>query len=290
MHDAFPPEFDCAFYRDNNSDLESFSDEQLVEHFEKHGRSEGRLASSAASRAGFLRIIQRIVPALEIGPFDRPAFEGQGAKFFNVLPTEELRNRAKELPGRDPNGVPIIDFVSSTGDLSIIKEDFKLVFSSHVIEHQPDFIAHLENVSTLLFKNGYYALIVPDCRYCFDHFLPPSNIANIIDAHLNGRRLHRLASIIEHRALTTHNNAARHWRGDHSDDKPDLAKRVKKAIAEWQDEGDQYIDVHAWQFTPQSFKVLLSVLHELSLVGLRPLRVYDTPFGSNEFCAVLTKD
>jgi hypothetical protein len=45
--------------------------------------------------------------------------------------------------------------------------------------------------------------------------------------------------------------------------------------------------VHAWQFTPGSFRELLGMLHAGGDSPLRPLRVYETPHGRNEFTAIL---
>ncbi len=50
-----------------------------------------------------------------------------------------------------------------------------------------------------------------------------------------------------------------------------------------------YVDVHAWQFTPATFREVMGALAAIGLVGLTCERVYDTPFGSNEFTAVLRK-
>ncbi|CUU41102.1 hypothetical protein [Blastochloris viridis] len=288
--DIFSPEMDFDFCRERHEDLRTFSDQQLKTHYEQYGRREGRLVSLAASRAGLISLVRTIAPALEIGPFDRPILPRETAKFFDVQPSEELRKRAAPLDDRDPDGVPHIDYVSPTGDLSIVDDRFRLVVSSHAIEHQPDLVGHLRHVARILDADGCYALLIPDCRYCFDHFLPPSNVGAVIDAHLEGRRVHRLASVIEHHALTTHNDSLRHWHGDHAQEGRGDVQRIRNAIAEWQAAAGGYIDVHAWQFTPQSFREITATLHALGLTGLRPLRVYETPHGSNEFCAVLVKD
>lgn len=204
----FPPSLDLKFYRSQNQDLRSFSDFQLKEHYVNFGRREGRLASPAASRPGFVEILLGIVPALEIGPFDRPLLSPDRAKFFDVLPGELLKLRASSLSDRNPATVPNIDYHSPTGDLTIVQEKFALVASSHSIEHAPDLVQHLKQIEQLLETGGCYAALIPDCRYCFDHYLSESNIAEVLEAHFEGRKTHTLASVIEHRALTTHNDSA----------------------------------------------------------------------------------
>lgn len=281
----FAPEFDPTFYREVHPDLRHFSDAELLEHYQNYGRAEGRAASPMAHRPFFLEAIRHIRPALEIGPFDNPLLEGPDVRYFDVLDTDALKRRAEKI-GSNPKNVPNIDYVSKDGDLSVVMDTFHLVLSSHVIEHQPDLIRHLNQVAAILTPTGCYAVFVPDSRYCFDHFIGLSNIAEVIDAHFAERRVHSLASVIEHRALTTHNDAGRHWRGDHGDSAID-PNRVRAAIEEWTAAAGGYIDVHAWQFTPASFRNIIRALHALGLSRLYPLRVYETVYGSVEFCAIL---
>ena len=287
MRFDFPPEFDPAFYRQAHADLAGFDDTWLRGHYDRHGRAEGRIASAGAGRSAFVPLFRGHRPALEIGPFNKPVLTGAGVRYFDVMDRAALIARASEI-GQAADKVPYIDFVSPTADLSVVTGKFALVLSSHAIEHQPDLIDHLTKVAAMLAPGGVYAVIVPDCRYCFDHYLPPSHAGAVIEAHMERRTLHSLSSVIEHRALTTHNDTARHWAGDHGATPPrGGAGQVVAAIAEWQASAGRYLDVHAWQFTPDSFRHLMGLLHATGHSPLRPLRVYDTNFGANEFCAIL---
>lgn len=286
----FPPELDFGVYRDRNADLATFSNAQLSKHYCVHGRREGRTASLAMFREKFLNIIDTELPTLEIGPFLRPAVQGANVAYFDVLDQPALERRAKAL-GKD--GVPpFIHYVSPTGDLSIVDRKFDNVVSSHCIEHQPDLVRHLKDVGDLLAPGGHYFLVVPDKRFCFDHFIAPSTIADVLDAHEEGRMLHTLTSVIEHRALTTHNDAGRHWRGDHAD--PDyhdrIVPRCEAALHQFRNSAGTYIDVHAWQFTPDSFRAIMVALQGLGPSQLKPIRVYNTPYNRFEFTAILKKD
>src|SRR4249919_1725326 len=121
-------------------------------------------------RQRFVASVPLDKPVLEIGPFDRPWLSGSNVRYFDVLPQEQLRTRAATEFGRIPKNCPHIHYVSPTGDLSIVDAEFGAVFSSHCIEHQPDVIRHLREVERLLRPGGLYYLIVPDKRFCFDHF------------------------------------------------------------------------------------------------------------------------
>jgi hypothetical protein len=283
-----PRSFDVEYYRKSNPDLVGFSDFQLGEHYELHGQSEGRPGAAFALREQLIRKIAEESSILEIGPFCNPLLTGCNVRYFDVLDQSELKNRASAC-GYPHQSAPHIDFVSPSGDLSIVTEIFSAVTSSHCLEHQPDLIRHLQRVGSILHPNGRYYLIIPDKRYCFDHFLPCSMVSDIIEAYMDERKVHSASSVIEHCALITHNDCARHWQGDHSDSGNDshVSKRIRDAMNLFENSSGKYIDVHAWQFTPLSFHKIIKLLFELGLIPLSVERVYNTPNGRNEFVAIL---
>ncbi|MFG7489383.1 methyltransferase domain-containing protein [Methylorubrum rhodesianum] len=171
---SLPLEVEPDFYRLIHDDLKHKSDEEIVAHFREIGRLNGAVGSPAAHRAGFIKTLPDDVDILEIGPFTKPVIRGPRVKYFDVLDRKGLVERAKSI-GFEMNGVVEIDYVSPIGNLEIVPScSFDCVFSSHCIEHQPDLIRHLNHVSRILRDGGRYYLIVPDKRYCFDHFLEAS--------------------------------------------------------------------------------------------------------------------
>ena len=287
---SFPLEFEPRTYRALHSDLWYMPDEQLREHYEARGRAEGRRAHPLAARDQFRDLALTALPILEIGPFFKPLFAGPNVAYFDVLDRRGLIAHALELGFKDVE-VPEIDYVSPTGDLSIINRKFEVVASSHVIEHQPNLVRHLQQVEALLQPGGYYFVFIPDKRYCFDHFMPESTIADVIEAEIENRRFHSLRTAIRQKVLATHNEPPRHWHGDHGTAEHLNAESVITAINDYKEavEAERYIDQHAWQFTPRNFREILELLNRLGLVGLRPLRVYDTMSGDQEFWAILQK-
>jgi hypothetical protein len=228
---------------------------------------------------------------LEIGAFHHPAVRGENVRYFDVLDAAGLRERATQI-AYDPTHIPaVVHYVSATGDLSSVPDTFAAAVSSHSIEHQPDLIRHFHDVANLLSEKGCYFLLIPDKRYCFDHFIDESDLAEVLQAHVERRRVHALWSVIEHRALTTHNDPSRHWRGDHSEPNfgATVAERTQAAFDEFAAARGSYLDVHAWQFTPASFRHITAALCKLSYSSMQPVRVYDTPYGRNEFTAILQK-
>ena len=205
-----------------------------------------------SDRQSFVELIAPSARVLEIGPFAAPMLRGPNISYVDVMSTNDLRARAIQL-GLDPEKVPEINWVSSGSDLSVVRDQFNAVVSSHAIEHQPDIIGHLQQIGNLLLSGGRYFLLIPDHRYCFDHFFAPSSAQQMIDAHLEKRTVHPDSAVIAHLAHTTHNDAARHWLGDHGDPDENRAERTKMAIDALEASHGAYIDVHAWFFTPETF-------------------------------------
>ena len=281
---ALPPRFDAGHYLAANPDL-GLTPAEAADHYARIGRAEGRVASPLALRENLIALIDDGRSVLEIGPFCDPLLRGPSISYLDILDAEQLRARAVEI-GKDPAGCPAwIDYV---GGLEQVSRRFDAVISSHAIEHNPDLIHHLEQVERVLEPYGLFCLIIPDKRYCFDHHLAESTIADVLQAHREQRRRHSLSSVIEHVALTTHNDPSRHWAGDHGPATPaDLADRVRRGLADHDASGGAYIDVHAWYFTPDSFELIIEALGALGLTGFELAGLYDTVRGRNEFCAVL---
>ena len=286
---ALPLEYDGAFYRERYPDLAGFDDQALAAHYLDWGLAEGRVASAAAEREGFLDLVlgAETGAMLEIGPFCRPLIKGDNVRYLDVMDADALRQRATEI-GLDPSDCPA--HIHYTGELAQIDDTFAAVVSSHAIEHQPDLVRHLQEVDRLLDPGGRYHLIIPDKRYCFDALIPESTIANVLYAHEQKRVVHSLQSVIEHRAMVTHNDPGMHWAGEHGPFPPDeQARRVRVALDEFEAAQGGYIDVHAWYWTPEGFRQTMGVVYHLGLTKLRPVRVYQTPALRFEFCAVLEK-
>lgn len=279
-----PAEFDLNIYRSMNSDLAGLSDVALIDHYRDYGRDEGRVCNEVSDRTSFLSLFGAIAGRLEIGPFDTPLLDPTGADFADVLDTEALKLRALEL-GRNPDGVPAITWVCPNGDLSSVSGRYELVLSCHSVEHSPDLVRHLNAVEQLLNEGGRFAMIVPDSRYCFDHFLAPSTIADVLDAWDRKTARHSLKSVIEHMTLITHNVPSDHWQGIHGG-QPLSVESVQHAIDRYLNSAT-YIDVHAWQFTPSSFNQILTLLNGLGLIRLEVERVYPTQRGQFEFFSIL---
>jgi SAM-dependent methyltransferase len=286
-----PLALDLVYYKTIHADLATMSNDELVSHYKDYGVAEGRPGAPEAFRENFLGLISPSLDTLEIGPFCAPALRGDKVRYFDIADRDALLEMAK-LHGLSPDNTPHIHYVSSTADAAVITDQFDQVFSSHCIEHQPDLVRHLADVARILRPAGRYFIIIPDKRYCFDHFLAETTIADVLGAHLERRRTHLTKSVLEHLLLKTHNEPARHWRGDHGSmaelGESDL-KTIKASIEHVKKNVGQYLDTHAWHFTPMGFQRIVDRLYELGLSRLKVERIYNTPVPQFEFCALLTK-
>lgn len=282
---AWPEEVDPNYIRSVYPDLASLADTDIRGHHEVFGRHEGRIASLAAAREHFIELPPEGCSILEVGPSCRPVFAGPGVRYCDVLDAAEIRTKGVSL-GLDISRSPEkIHYTTGLADAA--DGGFDIVFGSHNIEHQPDLVTHLREVAAALAPGGFYMLIIPDRRYCFDHFLPDSQLHEVLGAFIEKRTVHTAADVIAQHTLTCHNDTVLHWQGDHGEQPSADPVRVAQSLALLDVMAGAYIDVHAWQFTPRSFRALIEGLNALGLSPLTPVRIYDTINGRCEFTAVL---
>lgn len=315
-----PPTPDLNYYRQIYSEFNSFSDAVLEEHCKRFAVEQGR-STCFYDRYEFLQpTLQKFLnetnlKALEISPWDNPFLRGDNVKYFEVMNSERIKILSEGYC-RNLENVPDIDFLDPTGNLGVIDEKFDIVFSSHVIEHCPDLVEHLRNVSKILNPGGVYVLIIPDKRYCFDHYNPESTFSEVIEAYANERKIPRLADVINLAYTRTHNNPVLHWLGYHGkrygyrdaplepdakaeimgeyffDDGKGLNReKILQLVEKYSEALDkrEYISTHNWRFTPDSFGYIINILNKLNFIDLSLFRLCHTIWGRLEFIAVLEK-
>lgn len=282
-------DLDVDFYRKKYDDLNGFNDKKLLQHYSRYGYYEGRECNSYCLREKLSELCND-KGVLEIGPFTTPQLKGDAVSYADVLDRDGLIKRAGDI-GFSTQDIPIIDYVIDNVSLSKITRKFECVFSSHNIEHQPDLISHLEEVYNLLSDKGKYYLVIPHCSFCFDATLPPTKISEIFNAYYERRKVHTVGSVIEHWAMTTHNDPVEHWKRDQNtnDYKWVDSARIKDAIDKYEKNNGDYIDVHAWQFTPISFFNIIKSLIDLDFIRFSNVYVSGQVKNRFEFTAIIEK-
>jgi SAM-dependent methyltransferase len=138
------------------------------------------------------RMLAEIDPSrgigLEIGPLDSPIVtrEMGNVRYVDHASTEELKvkNRGNRFVNLDR--IVDVDFVWGARTLPELvgaEGPFDYVIASHVIEHVPDLVGWLNEVRAILRPQGILSLAIPDKRYCFDHYRPPTTVADALEAY-----------------------------------------------------------------------------------------------------------
>jgi SAM-dependent methyltransferase len=235
---------------------------------------------------------------LEIGPLASPRIrkdEGD-VRYVDHASTEELKQKYAQDLGMHGRLDQIVDVDYVIGKDQTISEavaseaPFDYVLAAHVIEHIPDPVGWMADVTRVLRPGGILSLVIPDKRYCFDINRPLTEISELVDANL--RRLtqpsFRQAYEFWSKALLDMVDARAVWAGtaDYSltapqnVDDPDATAldgclRMQQSV--------EFVDVHCSVFTPDSFLELFEKLVRLRLLDYEIAAFSPTQVNTFEF-------
>jgi SAM-dependent methyltransferase len=253
-----------------------------LEHYKIYGENEGRMISrlfnAGAREVKAFHLLDRKGLGLEIGPSHNPIAPKK--KGFNVhildhATAEQLREKYKghEIYGVKLENIEEVDFVwrgESLPELIGKTGCYDWIIASHVIEHIPDVISFLQQCEMLLKPKGILSLVIPDKRYCFDYFSSSSSSGNLLDAYSEKRLKPSPGQIFDHFVDASKRKGNIAWSSDGKDGADELLHTFAEAQAQWirSAAAIDYIDVHCWRFTPASFRLLISDMLNLGLIGL----------------------
>ena len=216
---------------------------------------------------------------LEIGPSYSPIVpKSSGARIETIDHTDQagLVQKYLNAPNVDVSRIEPVDYVSdgrSMADIIGRSRCYDFIVASHVIEHTPNMLGFLNDCASLLKENGRLVLAVPDKRYCFDTFRPTTSTGDVLQAFYENRTRHTPGAMFDHIAYVARRGGASTWSLS-SDASFQFVHSVDHAMTWFERLKNEveYIDCHAWQFTPASFRL---ILHDLATVGLLQLREQD---------------
>jgi SAM-dependent methyltransferase len=233
---------------------------------------------------------------IEIGPLSTPLARrplAADVRYVDYLDQSGLRAKYN-----GDSNVVIADIVPvdavwgerSLAELFATELPFDYVVASHVIEHVPDMVGWLHQMSAVLSPLGRVYLAVPDRRYTFDYYRRTSSLAEFIGAYLGASRHPTTAQVFDQGAYFSNLDAPKNWKAA-----PDPAAHlsvanlrqaleVAKAAA-----SKPYLDIHCWVFTPRSALEVLLALFDLGLLPYRCSEFQNTPPDNNDFLIVLQK-
>ena len=217
---------------------------------------------------------------LEIGPSHRPVAakrDGFNVRILDHMTAGELRHKY-EAHGVDLDRIEAVDYVWHGEKLRDLVggERFAWIIASHVIEHTPDLVGFLEDCQEILAPDGVLSLAVPDKRFCFDVLREVTSIAQVIDAHELGRTVHTPGAVADYFMNVARRHGAIAW-DTRGVDGLEFGHSVREALECMPLARDgHYIDLHAWCFTPSSFRLMMIDLNLLGLIGLTEARFFET--------------
>ena len=241
---------------------------------------------------------------LEIGALAAPVVTKADGPVFYVDHADRDELQAKyahdEYMKTRLDDIVEVDFVLKPGQAlseAVAPEaPYDYVIASHLIEHIPDMVGWLADVSSLLSTGGILSLVIPDKRYSFDINRSVTEISDVVDAHLRhlDRPSYAQAYDFFAKALNGVVDRAQVWAGttDYSDMLRQDCEDPYVTAYDWCRDvltSDQFIDVHCHVFTPASFLDILDKLARIGLLDFEVSTIFPTGFDTLEFHLSLRK-
>ena len=232
---------------------------------------------------------------LEIGASHAPIApkrSGYRVQVIDHATRDELIEKYKD-DGVKLDNIEDVDFVwqgESYAELTGKTDHYDWIIASHVIEHMPNLVGFINSCDAVLRDDGVLSLAIPDVRFCFDHFRPASGLSKVLDAHYQSHRVHTPGSVAEFYLNRVDRDGRPDWgentllREDYSftNSSETVSEYLERAVA-----GGEYLDCHAWCFTPHSFRLILHDLYDLGLIRMREIGFF--PSEGCEFHIALSR-
>lgn len=251
-----------------------------------------RALDACRRRDNLLYFVNTSGKGLEVGPSFSPIApksSGYDVDVVDHATAEALRAKYQDQ-GVDLDAIEEVDYVWTDTSLTELlggEPKYDYIIASHLIEHLPDLIGFFLDCQQLLRPHGVLSLAVPDFRCCFDIFRGPTTTGDVLQAHLERRSRHNAGTVFDHFAYAAYRDNHPSWIC-RSQGALEFAHRFAEAeyMMKQAHHSQDYLDVHAWQFTPSSFRLLMHDLRALGLVSMREIGGFLTPEGTEFLVAM----
>jgi hypothetical protein len=232
-------------------------------------------------------------PGVEIGPLMNPRVPRDvgPVKYIDRASTADLRKWYSGHPNVDLSRIVEVDYVWGDQTLSecVSGETFKYCIASHVVEHVPDLVTWLREVSQILDDGGILSLVVPDRRYTFDFLRRTSGIVDVMDAYVRRQRKPSPRQIFDHFSHFVNVEGLDPLTLGERRLKPQHPPSVGLSAAIESQRTGAYVDAHCWVFTSDTFIDLLADIATFDLLDFEIVRFFPTEPGVVEFHVSLRK-
>lgn len=213
---------------------------------------------------------------LEIGPGYAPSFpksQGWNVETLDHATAEGLRE--KYAGETDTSSIEHIDYVTDGRSIDQIiprRKAYDFIYASHVIEHIPDPIRFFQGCNALLKPEGKLLLVVPDKRRCFDALRSLTSAGDFLNAYYSADRHHTPGNAFDFYANGATMNGGGIWESDWKG-RMEFFQPIDRALELFRsaEKSGNYVDIHAWRFTPTSFRLILRDLADIGLIELREI-------------------
>jgi SAM-dependent methyltransferase len=235
-----------------------------------------------------LKNIDKTMTGMEIGPSYNPVCpkrDGWNVYVVDHADRDELVSKYEELRQRASQAavnfgtvsIEEVDIVWKEGNLAelFVAQNIPCVdfiVASHVIEHVPCLVSFLHSLEQVVVPGGIVSLAIPDRRRTFDFFKPTSSTADVIEAYWQNRSRHTVRTCLLQLFYDCRCGSNETW-GDPPVVEELMLMHNFKEVSNRLDKCDistssQYLDFHAWFFTPASFELTMLELNALGLTRL----------------------
>ncbi len=232
---------------------------------------------------------------LEIGALNRPSFSPRHprVKFIDYLSRADLVKKFSRYPDFDTTQIVPINYIVENYDYhsAVGNDRFDLVLGSHVIEHVPNMMGWIQNISLLLRPLGVLSLIIPDKRVTFDTLRKETTWADLVSYELSETNRPDLRRILDHVAHAVTVAPEQLWSGSVNPQELPRIHSVTQAyaLARQLSTSNEYFDIHCNIFSPAGFLDALNSLCHLSWPNLLLNSFHETSPGEMDFFVSFVK-
>ncbi|MCK1536894.1 MULTISPECIES: methyltransferase domain-containing protein [unclassified Bradyrhizobium] len=239
----------------------------------------------------------------EIGPLNDPLlFKPEtNVLYVDHLDTAGLREKYKFLNDIHEVDRPMIN--NSLADTLAGDAPLDYVVASQVMEHVPNPIRWMLEISAVLRDGGLLSISLPDRRMTFDLYRHESRASDMITAFFQNHTVPDVRAVYDHHSEASAVNM--HWALPNESVYPHEVVNAKGALSPRivasdhmemtrRAQSGEYLDVHCWVFTPVSFLLLMAQIAGEGLLPFRLRQFYPTDSaapdrGNHSFTTVLEK-
>lgn len=237
----------------------------------------------------------RTVKVLEIGACASPTFKTPEVDimFMDRLSTQELQKTVRLRNPKNAENIPKVNYVTTGKNFAKeIEQKFDLVIANHVVEHIPDLICWLRNISSILNSKGYLFLAVPHKEYTFDKERSLTALSEIIhnyEQDLEDPTRQQIFDFLYHKRPI---KAVDVWNGNFekslSQKKSETARDTLNFV-DTQLENKKHVDAHCCVYTHQSFLDICNELTRSEYIDLKIISSKNIEPPYNEFFVLFEK-